>query len=132
LILLLDTSTLLIHYFKEAGGDRVQELLADASNEILISSISIAEYARKLVGLGYKLDEARSVSLSYASLAEHVVAIDTAIAVRAFEMSSLSSERIPLVDALIAACASISDATLVHRDAHFRAIPDDLLKSLDL
>lgn len=132
MILLLDTSALLIHYFKEMGGDRVQEFIADDANEILIASVSIAEFARRLSVMGYAVDEARSTSLSYASLAEGVIPVDTAAAMRAFELSSLSRERIPLADALIAACASLNSATLVHRDAHFRAIPADLLRRVDL
>jgi predicted nucleic acid-binding protein len=130
--LLLDTSALLVHFFKEPGGDRVQELLADEKNDILVASVSITEFARRLVVSGYGVDEARSTSLSYASLAERVVPVDTAAAVRAFELSSLSRERIPLVDALIAACASLGEATLVHRDAHFRAMPGELLQRMDL
>ena len=130
--LLLDTSAILLHFFREPGGERVQELLADDSNEILISPVCITEFARRLAVMQYGTDEARSRSLAYAALAERVVPVDTAVAVRAFELSSLSRERIPLADALIAACASLSGATLVHRDAHFRAIPEDLLQRVDL
>jgi predicted nucleic acid-binding protein len=130
--LLLDTSALLVHFYKEPGGDRVQELLADESNVILISSVSITELARRLVAMGYGVDEAKTTSLSYASLADRVLPVDTAAAVRAFELSSLSRERIPLTDALIAACASIGSAALVHRDAHFRTIPTNLLQGVDL
>ena len=130
--LLLDTSAILLHFFREPGGERVQELLADDSNEILISPVCITEFARRLAVMQYGTDEARSRSLAYAELAERVVPVDTAVAVRAFELSSLSRERIPLADALIAACASLSGATLVHRDAHFSAIPEDLLQRVDL
>jgi hypothetical protein len=130
--LLLDTSALLLHFFKELGGERVQDLLADDSNEILIAAVSIAEFARRLAATGCAMDEARSQSLAYASLAERVMPIDTATAVRAFELSSLSRERVPLTDALIAACASVGGAALVHRDAHFHTIPDDVLQRIDL
>ena len=130
--LLLDTSAMLLHYFREPGGDRVQDLLAGDANRILIASICITELARRLAALGRGVDEARSTSLSYASLAEQVIPVDTAVAVRAFELSSVARQRLPLVDALIAACASVADATLVHRDAHFRAIPADLLARMDL
>ena len=130
--LLLDTSALLIHFFQEPGGNRVQDLLVDEANEILVSSVCIAEFARRLLATGYDLDEARAASLSYASLADRVVPVDTAAAVRTLELSSLSRERIPLVDAMIAACASLGGASLVHRDAHFRAIPEDLLQRVDL
>ncbi len=72
------------------------------------------------------------MSLSYASLAERVMAIDTAVAVRAFELSSLSQARLPLFDALIAACASLNNAILVHKDSHFSSIPTDLLQRIAL
>jgi predicted nucleic acid-binding protein len=130
--LLLDTSALLLHFFGGPGGERVQALIADGSNEVLLASVSITEFARRLLVVGYPADEARSRSLAYASLAARVIPVDTAAAVRAFELSSLSPERIPLADALIAACASIGSAVLVHRDAHFRAIPSDLLQRVDL
>jgi predicted nucleic acid-binding protein len=130
--LLLDTSALLIHYFKETGGDRVQEIISDEANEIIIASVSIAEFARRLSAMGYGVDEAKTTSLAYASLADKVIPVDTAAAVRAYELSSLSRKRIPLIDALIAACASLSDAVLVHRDAHFGVIPGDLLQRVDL
>jgi len=132
LTLLLDTSAVLLHYFQEPGGDRVQDLLVGEGNRILIASVCITELARRLVALGHGADDARSTSLSYASLAEEVIPIDTAVAVRAFELSSVAGQRLPLVDALIAACASVADATLVNRDAHFRAIPADLLTRMDL
>ena len=39
---------------------------------------------------------------------------------------------LPLVDALIAAVAQAKGAVLVHRDAHMRAIPPELLQLNDL
>lgn len=130
--LLLDTSSILLHFFNQPGGERVQELLSDEANVILIASVSVVEFARRLVALRYGVEVAKSRSLAYASLAGRVVPVDTAAAVRAFELSSLGSGRIPLVDALIAACASIAEATLVHRDAHFASIPAALLKRTDM
>jgi predicted nucleic acid-binding protein len=130
--LLLDTSALLLHFLKESGGDRVQDLVAAESNQVLLAAVTIAELARRLLAMGYDVGEARSTSLAYASLADRVVAVDRAAAVRAFEISSLARERIPLVDSLIAACASVSGATLVHRDRHFCAVPEDLLRRMDL
>jgi predicted nucleic acid-binding protein len=125
---LLDTSALLVHFFKEPHGERVQGILADESNRILIPSVCITEIARRLVALGHANDEARAIALSYASLAEEVIAIDLAVAVRAFELSTLTPNRVPLVDAVIAACASVAEATLIHRDAHFRALPQNLVQ----
>jgi predicted nucleic acid-binding protein len=125
---LLDTSAILVHFFKEPQGERVQGILADESSRILIPSVCITELARRLVSLGHAHDEARTIALSYAGLAEEVVAIDMAVAVRAFELSTLTRERVPLVDVVIAACASIAEATLIHRDAHFRTLPESLVR----
>jgi len=88
--LLVDTSANLMHFLGAPGGDRIQELLNDTSNAILIA------------------------------------------AVRTYELSSQSRERIPLVDSLIAACASLTEAALVHRDDQFKAIPAALAERADV
>lgn len=128
---LLDTSALLLHYFKAPGADRIHRIISDEKNSILIASVSITELGRRLVATGCDPMGARSSALSYATLCERVVPLDTAVSVRAFELGVASRARIPLVDALIAACASICDATLVHRDDHFLAIPADLMQQVD-
>jgi len=128
----LDTSALLAHYREEPGYALVQRILEDETAEISIVAVSIAEMARKLVNLGADIDSARSVALAYANLATSIVPIDTALSVRAFELGYACTSRIPLVDAFIAAGASLIDATLIHRDAHFNEIPGDLLKQEDL
>src|SRR5512133_1390053 len=109
---LLDTSVLLPHYFKAPGADRIHRIISDEKNTILMASVSLAELGRRLVATGCDPVEARSSALSYASLCERVVPVDTAASVRAFELGVASHARIPLVDVLIAACASICDATL--------------------
>jgi len=128
---LLDTSALLLHYFKSPGADRIHRIISDKKNSILIASVSITEVGRRLVATGCDPVEARSSALSYATLCERVVPVDSAVSLRAFEFGAASRARIPLVDALIAACASICEATLVHRDDHFLAIPTDLLPQMD-
>jgi predicted nucleic acid-binding protein len=125
---LLDTSALLAHYRGEAGADRVQEILLDDSAEVFIASPSIAEFARRIYSLGVDAADAREASLAYAGLAARVIPVDTAVAVRAFEIALGASSRVPLIDALIAACASTAEAILVHRDAHFEALPTSELE----
>ncbi len=125
---LLDTSALLVHFRNEAGAARVQSILEDGGAEVLIASPSVAELARRVAGLGAETTEARAVALEYAGLVSQVIAIDTALAIRAFELGSAAAQRLPLVDALIASAASLHEATLVHRDPHFRTIPVDLLE----
>jgi predicted nucleic acid-binding protein len=130
-LFLLDTSVLLLHYFKAPGADRIHRIISNEKNSILVASVSITELVRRLVATGCDPMEARASALSYATLCERVVPIDTAASIRAFELGVASRTRIPLVDALIAACASICDATLVHRDDHFLGIPADLLRQVD-
>jgi predicted nucleic acid-binding protein len=129
---LLDTSALLAHYRGERGGERVQALFAAEEEEILMACVSIPELARRLRDLG--MDEAQ-VSLvvgDYRQIVDAVVAVDLAVAEASDEIARQTPERLPLVDALIAACARVSNARLVHRDAHMRAIPTDLVAQLDL
>lgn len=128
-ICLLDTSALLAHYRNEPGATRVQALLEDEQVEIAMSSVSVAELARRLLDLGADSAAARSTTLEYAGLAATVVPVDTAVAVRAFEIAASAAQRIPLVDSLIAACASVLGATLVHRDPHFRSMASGLVAS---
>ncbi len=123
---LLDTSALLAHWHGEAGAERIQAMLADEGTEILLCALSVAEFARAALALGASRDEARATALRYASVAT-LVAVDEAVAVRAFELDTLASKRLPLADALIAAAAAVRGAILIHRDAHFDELPADLL-----
>jgi predicted nucleic acid-binding protein len=122
----LDTSALLAHYLNESGARRVQAILEEEDSEVSISALSVAEMARRLVAMGTAPAAARSTALEYAGLST-VASIDTATSVRAFEIGSACEARLPQVDALIAAGALLSEATLVHRDPHFNMIPAGLI-----
>ncbi|MFH2113031.1 MAG: PIN domain-containing protein [Spirochaetota bacterium] len=124
---LLDTTALLAHFRNESGASQVQAILDDRTNDVLISAVSITEFARRLQALGASLAEARTITLEYTGLADMVVPVDAAVAIQAFELGSACTARLPLADALIAACASEHEAVLVHRDPHFDGIPDGLL-----
>lgn len=50
----------------------------------------------------------------------------------AFDIGCQTPNRLPLVDALIAAVASNRHAILVHRDAHVRQLPAALVQQYDL
>lgn len=119
---LLDTTALLTHYFGEPGAEDVQEVLEEGSRRILICAVSVTEFARRLATLGESAPTARQRALEYAGLCDAVIEVDTALAIRAFEIAAGAPARIPLVDTLIAAAAQLHGATLVHRDAHFGAI----------
>jgi predicted nucleic acid-binding protein len=129
---LFDTTALLAHFRNESGATQVQAILDDQDKDVLISAVSVIEFARRLQALGVPLADARTTALEYAGLADMVVPVDTAIAIRAFELGSACTTRLPLADALIAACAGVHEAILVHRDPHFEGIPDGLLEKQNL
>lgn len=124
---LLDTSALLAHYREEAGADRVQELFDAPENSILLASISITEFSRRMAELGAPEQDIGSAVFGYGRLFAEVVSIDFDISKSAFQLGLRASSRLPLADALIAASAASRQAVLVHRDPHFQSLPSDLL-----
>jgi predicted nucleic acid-binding protein len=129
---LLDTTALLAHFRNEPGAAQVQAILDDRDQDVLISAVSITEFARRLEALGAAVIDARSITLEYTSLADIIIPVDAAIAIRAFELGSACTARLPLADALIAACAGVHEAVLVHRDPHFDALPASLVTTESL
>ena len=129
---LLDTSALLAHYRGEGGGERVQALFAAEDEEVLMASVSIPELARRLRDLGMEEAQVSRVVADYSQIVDEIVALDVAVAEASDEIARRTPSRLPLIDALIAACARVRSARLVHRDAHMRGIPADLLAQTDL
>lgn len=125
---LLDTSALLTHYRKEAGWKIVQDLFETTDAEILMASVSLAEFGRRLLELGASEADAHEAIINYRLLCSETAPIDADVALSAFAIACQTPLRLPLVDALIAAAAQARDATLVHRDKHMHAIPEELLK----
>lgn len=128
----LDTSALLAHHRQEAGWPAVQALFEADEAELILASVSLAEFGRRLRELGATETEAETVLASYQLLFGEVAPIDAATARAAFVLGCRTPRRLPLVDALIAAVAQIKGATLVHRDEHMRAIPAELVRQHDL
>jgi len=128
----LDTSALLAHHRQEAGWPAVQALFEADEAELILASVSLAEFGRRLRELGATETEAETVLASYQLLFGEVAPIDTATARAAFVLGCRTPRRLPLLDALIAAVAQIKGATLVHRDEHMRAIPAELIRQQDL
>lgn len=129
---LLDTSALLAHYRKEAGWEAVQALFESSNAEIIIASISLTEFSRRLRDLGATEAEAIEITASYQLLCDYVASVDVETAMAAFSIGCRTPRRLPLADALIAATAQRHAATLVHRDEHMRAIPAESLPQRDL
>jgi PIN domain nuclease of toxin-antitoxin system len=49
---LLDTSALIAHYRQEAGWERVQAIFDDESAGVIVASVTLPEFARRLRDLG--------------------------------------------------------------------------------
>lgn len=128
----LDTSALLAHHRQEAGWPAVQALFEADEAELILVSVSLAEFGRRLRELGATEEEAKAVLASYELLFGEVAPIDAATARAAFALGCRTPLRLPLIDALIAAVAQIKGATLVHRDEHMRAIPAESMRQQDL
>ena len=58
--------------------------------------------------------------------------VDRAVAELAWQVRESTPDRIPLVDALIAATARAAGAVLVHRDPHMAKIPKGLVEQIVL
>ena len=69
---------------------------------------------------------------TYTALFDKVLAADQAVAEEAIRLRAATSQRLPTIDALIAATAAAHRLTLVHRDPHMAAINVAQLKQLRL
>ena len=125
---LLDTSALLAHYLAEPGAERVQALFEDDAVLAGASILSLYEFELRLHQLG--VDEVtRATELNrYRALLNDIVVVDEAVRSEAIRLRTGATAHVAAMDILIAATASLKNATLVHRDPHFTAIPPSLLK----
>jgi predicted nucleic acid-binding protein len=129
---LLDTSALLAHHRQETGWEMVQAIFEADEAEIIVASVSLTEFGRRLRDLGAPEALVQETLANYQLLCAEVVPVDTAVALAALTIGWRTPRRLPLVDALIAAVAQARAAVLVHRDEHMRAIPNELLPQTEL
>jgi predicted nucleic acid-binding protein len=132
MVYLLDTSAILAHFRNEHGADKIQSILEEISNEILLSSISIAEFARRLKDLGFNENEIENTISEYLLIIPSVIPADKNIAIEAFRIWNGTPGRLPLTDSIIAATALIKSACLVHRDKHMAIIPDKFINQINI
>ena len=129
---LLDTSALIAHFRQEPGWPRVQTLFEEGDSEILVASVSLAEFARRLRELGATASEARRTTENYMEALDEIVPVDESVALTAFDIGCEVTPRLPLIDALIAAAARERGACLVHRDQHMASISASVVEQIDL
>ena len=128
----LDTSALLAHYFNEPGASLLDALWADESKRLGISAVTVAELRGRL---NHEItDEAEAMQAAGAYLDELTTClpVDRATAEAAWQLRQATPNRLPLVDALIAATARVAGAVLVHKDPHMSQIPPGLVQQMQL
>ena len=91
----LDTSALLAHYRQENGGQAVQTLFEADEAELIVASVSLTEFGRRLRELGATEDEVKAILTSYQLLFGEVAAVDAAVARAAFVIGCRTPRRCP-------------------------------------
>ena len=128
----LDTSALIAHYQEEPGFEEVESIVAYQSNRVVISSATWLEFRIRLRQICTDEDERnRSIGI-YRALLGQGIPVDDAIVARAYLLRQAAAERLPNMDALIAATAAEHGAILVHRDPHMAGIPTSAVSQLVL
>ena len=128
----LDTSALLAHYFDEPGAELVQQLWALRGQKPGISAVTVTELRGRL---GQEIEdskEAENAADAYLGDLTVCLPVDRAVAELAWQIRTATPQRLPLVDALIAATARAAGAILVHKDPHMARIPAELVDQVAL
>ena len=128
----LDTSALLAHYFDEPGAELVQGLWSDGSSRLAISAVTVTELKGRLHGEIANDAEAAGAVDAYLNELTTCLPVDRATAEIAWQLRHAAANRLPLVDALIAATARKAEAVLVHRDPHMSQISPGLVRQIAL
>lgn len=127
----LDTSALLAHYFDEPGADILQKLWSSRS-KLGISAVTVTELKGRLGQEMADSAEAEDALDAYLNELTVCIPVDRAVAELAWQIRISTPQRLPLVDALIAATARAAGAVLVHKDPHMARIPAGLVKQVVL
>lgn len=115
---LLDTSAVLAHFLDEPGADVVSQILAGGKKKALLCAPSWAELERRLGELVCDVAEAERIWTLYTQELCGFLPLDEDSVRAAIALRRSADGRLPLIDALIAGCASANDMELVHRDSH--------------
>ena len=91
----LDTSALLAHYRQEHGWEMVQAVFEDNEAEIIMVSVSLTEFGRRLRDLGASEMLAQETLTSYQLLCAEVAPVDAAAALAAFAIGCRTPPRLP-------------------------------------
>ena len=129
--LLLDTSAIVCLVEREFGWEVAKARMA-SSLEIFISALTVVEFTKRCLARGETETQARQSVDEMISLIHEVIPTDEATAKLVLTIAVNATSRVPTVDSIIAATAIQHSAVLLHRDAHFRSIPQTLLHQEEL
>ncbi|MCZ7640644.1 MAG: PIN domain-containing protein [Verrucomicrobia bacterium] len=105
----------------------MRDILRDEEAVLDLSAAVLFEFQVRLQERGVLAQHPGTVD-AYEALFDVIIPVDNVVARMAFELKRDTPERLPAMDALIAACAKVHEAVLVHRDPHIAPIPAHLLK----
>lgn len=117
---LLDTSALSSHLLRGLGHAFVADCMRKGAG---VSALTVFEFGTFLKRRGLAVAEIADFWASYRGCLRHVYPVDEAVAALALRLRFDASERLPLADACIAACAAQHSLTLLHADDHFAVLP---------
>ncbi len=129
--LVLDTSAIVCLVEREFGWEVAKARMA-SSSEVSISALTVVEFIKRCLARGENEAQAQQSADEMISLVHEVIPTDQAIANLVLTISVHSTSRVPTVDSIIAATAIQHGAVLLHRDAHFRGIPQTMLHQEEL
>jgi predicted nucleic acid-binding protein len=107
---------------EEPGQDEVRKILE--SGEAWIAAVSWIELRIKLE----RLENGSALLALFSQALAGVIEVTREVADAGYEVRKATRTRVPMIDSLIAGTARGHGMELVHRDAHFAAIPAKLLK----
>lgn len=118
----LDTSAILVHFFKEPGADEVAEVFE--TGRAWLTPVTWLEL-RGQMGRTAMGEETVAI---YRASAAGIIDITDAVAEAAWEIRVAAARRVPMVDSMIAGAARAHGMVLLHRDSHFASIPPRMLR----
>jgi predicted nucleic acid-binding protein len=116
-VYLLDTSALLAHCLNEPGAGRVKVVILEGN--AYVAAVSWLELSVRLK----QLNTLSGIVEMYRATLAGTIPISSEIALLAVRIKAAAGERLPAMDALIAAAAAANGFVLIHRDQHFESIP---------
>ena len=110
----------------------VERLWHDPRNRIGLCVLSIPELKGRLT---VEVDDPEELDRAFRQYVDELTTtliVDRRTADSAVRLRESAGTRLPLVDAVIAGCAHVHSAVLVHRDPHLASIPRELVAQMVL